>query len=194
MSQLQELEKVIQLEYEKCEWVDALGYHLKVRKKAVPIMLEYLESKRQEFPAEYKLFRNLQVYLEAGIFTRSDQTYYNDLAERFLVEGIHFYETKIPIPWYRTMKSTQGCLFLYHLLLSFGEYVSEYELLAQGSLLQSFQHANLFTMSKELQDQKRSAKDLVKRYITTQLSHYPCGTTFFDIQVNAAYHGWCIGM
>ena len=185
---IEKLQKAIQPEYEKCEWIDAMGYRLKIRAKAVPILVEHLKTKQKNYPMEYELLRKLQLYLQPTFtMTRSHIEYYNDLAERFLLEGTKRHETKIPIPWYRTIKSTQGHIFLYHLLLSLGEFTSEFELLAQGSLLRSFQFARLFTTSSDPKDREESANDIIRHYIKTQLSHYPCGTVLFDTQVNTAF-------
>ena len=105
---------IIQVNYENCEWIDALGYRIKVRSRAVPIILEYLKNNKDNYLDEYLLFRKLKPDIP---ITRLNRDYYDNLKKRFLVEGTESYETKIPIPWYRTVKSTYGHLFLYHLLL-----------------------------------------------------------------------------
>ena len=178
----------LEQQYSNCIWIDGLGHQVKIRRVAVPAMLSFIKavpaqytnqdfgSKEQRVATE-DLFKELFAWcMNEDVTTRHRNVERCQLADRFLVEGGNTMSEKLPIYWYRTVKATESDNFLYHLLLSLGSFVSELELLSQGSLLQSFIHARLFTGSKDAVIQKESTIALVKKYVNSQLVHLPAGT------------------
>jgi hypothetical protein len=90
------------------------------------------------------------------------------------------------VRWFRTVKATESDNCLHHLLLSLGNFSTELELLSQGSLLQSFVHARLFTVSEDPATKETSAMALVKKHVNSQLVHMPAGARTYDQQLVAA--------
>ena len=98
--------------------------------------------------------------MDYGRRTRGNDVQNRDAAEMFLTEGTQPRQSRIPIYWFRTAKPSQPENFLYHLLLSLGEYNTELELLCQGSMVKSFIHAGLFTSSDDPLERDESVKTL----------------------------------
>jgi hypothetical protein len=195
----QVLTRLLSSVFEHSIWVDGLGQQIKVRKAAVPKILDYIEAIPErhvlsDFGSFYQrdrvqaLFRKLNGWCEDRIVrTRHSQ----ELAERFLEEGSDHRVDRLPIYWFRTARATETESFLFHLLLSLGSFSTEFQLLSRGSLRDCFIHARLFTDSDNEEKMKESCLDLLRRYVTTQLVHVPAGTRTFDQQLVAAHQLLC---
>jgi predicted GIY-YIG superfamily endonuclease len=198
--QLQELKQLLTLSIWHCPWIDAFGYSLKVRKDAVPKVLQFIKN----IPSTYtttdfgsepnrrittQLFQRLSDILDGSLQQlRQNSSFNEELLERFVTEGNDSKSTTIPTYWFRTVKATESERFLYHLLISMGKFNCEFELVSQGTLVRAFIHARLFTSSTDTHDQEVSVHNLVRDYITKQLVYIPAGTRTFDRQVVAAFN------
>mmetsp|Transcript_22289 Transcript_22289/g.62749 ORF Transcript_22289/g.62749 Transcript_22289/m.62749 type:complete len:202 (-) Transcript_22289:17-622(-) len=115
-------------------------------------------------------------------------SYTDVLLQNTTVDKITNFALELPVDWYRTVRSSETENFLYHVLLSMGYFTTELELIAQGSLQQSFIHARIFTDSTSEEEKKKSAHKLITSYFEQQLSHHPMGTCSFDNEIVTAIH------
>jgi hypothetical protein len=79
------------------------------------------------------------------VATRNQNVARSHLADRFIVREINPEGDRLPVCWLRTVKATESDNFLCHILLSLESFSTQLELLSQGSMLQSFIYARLFT-------------------------------------------------
>jgi hypothetical protein len=87
-----------------------------------------------------------------------------------------------PILVFSNITPNNTSQFLYHLLLSMGEYDTEMDLLTHVSMRDSFVCAKLV----DANDLVESVNRLTKRYILEQLCFYPIGTKRFDFFMEMA--------
>jgi hypothetical protein len=107
-SKTQVLTRLLSSVFEHSIWVDGLGQQIKVRKAAVPKILDYIQAiLERHVLADYgsfyqrdrvrALFRKLHGWCEDRIVrTRHSQ----ELAERFLEEGSDHRIDRLPIYWF----------------------------------------------------------------------------------------------
>jgi hypothetical protein len=145
--QLQELKQLLTLSIWHCPWIDAFGYSLKVRKDAVPKVLQFIKNipstyTTTDFGSETnrraitRLFQRLSDVLDGSLQQlRQNSSFNEELLERFVTEGNNSKSTTIPTYWFRTVKATESERFLYHLLISMGKFNCEFELVSQGTLI-----------------------------------------------------------
>lgn len=196
--------KILKERYKDCPWVDGMGRLAKVRKLAVPKILDYLQTDGKDYIEEdfgtqqhydevLFLFKTLNEWCCACHSTKSEWTRKqrriidSEIAQRFIHEDFQKKPTQIPVYWFRTVRASSSPeAFLVHLLISLGSFVTEYELMSQGTLQASFKHARLYTKSCDIDEQIESCTDLIRQYVIKQLAHMPAGTRTFDRELVAA--------
>ena len=196
--------ELLHQDIQQCPWIDGLGYEIRVRRLAVPIVLRYIDDITDgnivtDFGsiANRNHMRNLFQKLHQWIKQSSNNVLGRQnsvssegghLAKIFLYEeDSHRVASVIPIYWYRTVKASNTEAFFVHLLLSLGSFTSELELFSQGSMKNAFIHARLFTASSDLKKQEQSVNELIQKYVTKQLVHLPAGTRTFDTELTTAF-------
>ena len=78
-----------------------------------------------------------------------------------------------------------------HVLLSMGQFETEFDLLAQPSMREAFVKSNLFHDHNTAEGRQQSCNILLKRFITEELAFYPVATRSFDyylIQAKQIFH------
>ena len=190
--------------YTICTWIDGLANHVKVRVLAIPEIILYIQqldlshlntdlqaAHSQKICAlgHFKFLNDAYQYLYKNQTPTSllrhaqpDQilTKYYICRKRFLTGQDDAY---LPVPWFRYPRPTNTNRFLIHILLSMGKYVDEYDLFSCASLRDSFVKAKLINEDDPL----LSAKNLMKTFITEQLTSLPAGTMTWDKYCVSAY-------
>ena len=88
----------------------------------------------------------------------------------------------LPVPVYSNIKPTNASRFLFHVLLSMGEYDTEMELLTHANMRGAFLNAKLVNIP----NLDASVTALLRRYILQHLCYYPIATKKFDKFLEAA--------
>ena len=114
-----------------------------------------------------------KVPLRAYIFNDQMKERYRRLYKRFLTEPEF---TILPTPWTTPVRPKQPIRFLIHLLFSYGGFIDEYTLFANGSLYAAFVSSGLLNTSNPTS----SAKKLMQKYFHHELKTLPAGTPTFD--------------
>lgn len=174
----------VQVEVVNTQWVDGFNAVIRVRLKALPILIHYANGggnaprARREVLA---LMTALERYCVRPITLPSDQVHRDELMERFVVdEG----DTPLPVIVFSNIKPTRPQNFLLHVALSMGEFSNEVELFMNSTDIRSiYRNAKLFDPS----DAIVSTKTTIRRYIGEQLVHLPGGTKMFDRLCVSAY-------
>ena len=184
-----ELLHITMVNYEvmKTGWVDGLNCRVRVRRRAIPEILEYLDSeeRRERTPRSVcRLFFKLRECMELNV----EEALQRGQAGVDLVTMRNMYfslgdDTRLPIPVYSNIKPMQPHRFLVHVLLSMGDFRNELELWEQGNIREAFVKARLICEA----DIEEDVKKLVRRYIMEQLLFTPGGTQMFDRLCVAAH-------
>ena len=182
--------------YDRCAWIDSNNKQIKLRVQALPAFIEYVRScsierfgrsineKNTVLNFAIMLLQKMQEEQNGTLQFRTEEQRAKWLAMRstFLCE----HDAKhLPVHWYTPIKPTNTSRFLFHVLLSMGEFRNEMDLLTSGSLRDAFVHAQLF----DPQNPQESVRVLMRRYVKEQLQHMPGGTRQFDRQLIAANIG-----
>jgi hypothetical protein len=81
---------------------------------------------------------------------------------------------------HKPIKPKNATRFLVHILLSMGQFETEFELLSEANMRAAFTKCSLFTNSVIREEQHESFLGLLKKYITEELAFYPVSTRSFD--------------
>jgi predicted GIY-YIG superfamily endonuclease len=205
-TQIDALKKRLDISYRMSYWIDGLGYKVQIRRKAISKLLAYIRDIPQQytkcdFGSENarkevtEFFEELEYFCdnEDVMETRRISERQNVLTKMFLEESVGNCNTKIPIYWFFTPRCSMTERFLYHLLISLGSFSTELEFLSQGSFKKCFIHTRLFTSSNDQEIQETSARDLIRKFVVSQLAHLPMGTRTFDNELmNAKRTIWSV--
>ena len=168
-------------------WIDGLGHRLRLRCGAMEEVREHVRLLQntpgnQAHPELLALLARIVDSHQFYGFTIETDAGTNDadrkLWYRLQLNFIDFTEARLllPVPVYSNISPTNPTRFLFHVLLSMGEYDTEMELLNHATLRGAFIHANLIDEN----DLEGSITGLVTAYILQQLSFYPITTHKFD--------------
>ena len=124
---------------------------------------------------------------------RRFQADWNEVYPLFLQKADNEDTRELPVIWYSSIKPTQPARFLFHILLSMGQFDCELNLYSAGSMKQAFVRARLIAagnvdLPEEHQQLEQDIKILSRRYVLEQLVFLPGGTSSFDRHVVAAYN------
>jgi len=179
-------EKALDGNYSNTGWIDGTNCRIYVRRAALPEIVEYMETLRDEDfgveatdnyarTAPTRLFRDMKEYCETAPTGRR-QLSWERLADRFLYEDPDEPSTPLPVIWCTNIRPTEPTRFILHLLLTLGRFDNELDLLNKGSLRQAMIYANLFDPSRP----QESIDALLSTYITEQLIYIPGSSQQFD--------------
>ena len=178
-------------------WIDGTHHQIKVRRKAFSEIQHYLsfshntDRYNMNDPKYIMIifFKNLiQVY---NNFENGRQLSDSDLAfYEFSKKNLVFFDNDahLPIPVYSYIKPHMNTRFILHILLSMGQFDTEYDLNLQQSLRESLRYAGLIGQSNNSDDLKTYSNKLLYRYITEQLVYFPNGSSITDKWIVNAKH------
>jgi len=188
---------------EKCWWIDGTNHKITVRPDALAEVLSYLRNSRtdadfystdqllQGIPnnAESPLYKITRLF-RTLLFRMSDAPSSRRLTEEWTAMKERFICTNskgrsLPVTWYNSVRPTQPNRFLYHVLLSMGEFDNELNLFAGTSIKECFVRARLVDERPDFIEQ--SIDDLTRRYVLEQLVFLPGGSQQFDRFLVAAH-------
>ena len=85
----------------------------------------------------------------------------------------------LPVPVHSFVKPTNATKFLFHVLLSLGQFQTEFDLVSHATMRDAFVYANLINDSSP-EALAGSLTSLIRRYVVEQLAYYPVGTRTWD--------------
>ena len=151
-------------------WVDGLNCQVKMRPAAIPA-IEELALSMDSCCARVQLFSNVLNCL-------SDESYYNTYVEN------EAQLSKTPaIVVFSNVFPKEGLKFLFHLLLTMGEFETELDLFSHTSLRECFVAAKILRSSTAGLSE---ANRLLRRYLFEQLIYLPGGSMSFSSRLVAA--------
>ena len=179
------------LDVMNCQWIDALGYVVQVRYGAVQKLETYFlkhgHNKMSDFGNHegYGVMKALLSKLANNTSrTRNSEAW----LWRFTCGKKDEDEDDLPVYVYNLPRcTTNPDRFLYHVLLSMGEYCSEFELMSTGSLQNAFVEAGLFSYSCTLLQQEQQIKQLCRQYFQKQLSTYCLSSNSMGRELTCIY-------
>jgi hypothetical protein len=114
---------------EKSSWIDGLQRQIKVRKKALPEILQYLQNEYFE-DTEYNgvvidLFQDIVTIIQKDhdgteLLSNREQDFLEHIKENLLEEDDG--KEHLPVPVFSSVKPTLGVQFILHLMLSLGKF------------------------------------------------------------------------
>jgi len=160
---------------EETTWIDGLHGVLKLRPEAFFEVKAYIQNRGREVPrAMSRLFATMDQYLQAPPTVEREQIRWEKIKERFFcppsMDGL------LPIPVYSNIKPSHPETFLFHVLLSMGEFDNEIQLFGRRDIRDVFVCAKLLDTG----DVQGSIKRVLHQYVTEQLVYMPGGTRMFD--------------
>ena len=166
-------------------WVDGLGNMVQIRPTAIEPALQFLQNYNGPClpqPCLRTLFWRLNNLHQKevsgeGFTNEHEQHLWKDLKFHLVDQKA---SAKLPVVVFSSIKPKNATRFLVHVLLSMGQFETEFELLAQPSMKAAFVKANLFHDHATVQGREESCNTLLKRFITEQLAFYPVSTRSFD--------------
>ena len=172
---------------EQSLWMDGAGRRVLLRDKALPELRRYIQfTMTDRWPIHSdmlslitKLYDYQQQEWSYTVMTEEQETEWKDLKQRFLSPCK---TALLPIPVVTSIKPTDSIQFAYHILLSMGSYLTEFDLLSHRNLREAYVHASLFSEQKP----DESIRKLLRRYVTEQLGYQPIGSQSFDKHLAAA--------
>jgi len=180
-------EQLVDYDVMKTAWVDGLNCRIRVRSRAIPEILKYINEPGRRDRTERivcRLFLMLHECVNLDGEELNEETrdgfHMQTVREMFLELGDN---TKLPIPVFSNIKPTTPHRFLIHLLLSMGDFNNEFELWEQGSIKNAVAMGRLISNL----NQEESVKELVTKYVMEQLLFMPGGTQMFDRLCVAAH-------
>jgi predicted GIY-YIG superfamily endonuclease len=181
-------EEMIDYDVMKTAWVDGLNCRLRVRVRAIPEILKYIDEPGRRGRTQRGVCR-LFLKLQECTIPENEQGLRHHSTEGLEIQTLRnmFFElgdtSKLPVPVFSNIKPTTPHRFLIHVLLSMGEFQNELELWEEGTIQRAFLKARLISNN----DQEASVRALVKKYVMEQLLFMPGGTQMFDRLCIAAH-------
>jgi len=152
--------------FEKSAWIDGQTGHIRVRKLALPNILDYISACPPDdfegiiYKTRLKFFFN-QLWSDSNCLHPDDEQRYR--LKTFVCE---MKERYLPVVWNESVRPTRTNHFFVHILLSMGSFVDEYSLFSQPNIRESYICAQLLDPLAP----HHSAKLLTRRYFEEQLS------------------------
>ena len=194
------LQTALNEDFSKNEWLDGFNFKITLRRGAMNEILEYVKScpednfdrmSNNQSSREFIVDFFQQLKNDYCRFESSNEI--RGLAGNFrwmrpsLQETIMWEKkkdiflskqnsTKLPVIWWTPVYPKRKTAFLIQLLLSLGSFVTEYDLMLEGSLKRAFIKAKLFDPDSP----EQSIRILLRRYVLEQLRLVPGSTFQFD--------------
>ena len=179
------------------KWIDGVQREVKVRKNAFPEIELYIanlnlpsESDPQDPLHIMANFFKKMIELSNAIGRGEEIGATNEVRLQFMNKNlIHSdRERHLPIPVFSYIKPHMGTRFILHIMLSMGNFDTEYDLNLQRSLRESLRYANLIGPSNDPATLEKYSDELLYRYITEQLVYFPNGSSVTDTWIVNAKH------
>ena len=151
-------------------WIDGLNCQVKLRPAAIPAIEDLATTMDPCCPRAQSLLRVLKSLSQ------------EQFKSAYLETDIQLSKTPA-IVVFSNVYPRQGLKFLFHLLFSMGEFETELDLFAHGSLRDCFVAANILPSSCA---DVENANSLLRRYLFEQLLYLPGGTVSFSNRLVAA--------
>ena len=160
-------------------WIDGFHHQVKVRDKAITEVMDWLNER---FPNPSSLdtvsqemisiFQNIQHILSSTYTTSNEQ---DEIFEEFARKNLIHFDKRdhLPVPVYSYTKPTMGAQFILHILLSMGQFDTEYDLLMHPSLRDCLRYAKLIGDNNDEESLRQYSTNLQLKYFTTQLKNFP---------------------
>jgi predicted GIY-YIG superfamily endonuclease len=175
----------------ECEWLDGFNYKVVLHRPAIRPCLEYaMTCPARNFGIEregmllqqdlvFVLKRLLYLYELIELKIVPHRVSPGTLAEWHRLSTLFLSDRKsklLPVPWFTPVSPKRKNAFLVQLLLSMGEFDTEYELMLSGNLRDAFIAAKLFDPVHA----GASVDSLLKRYVLEHLRTFPGNHYQFD--------------
>ena len=168
--------------FQSC-WIDGLQHPVRVRKKALPEVIKYIDHVHQPLDEcttnMVTIFKKMHYLLSLEEETAVDHND-EDIAFLDFATSNWLFDCKkskhLPIPVTSQIKPTMGPRFILHIMLTLGEFDTELDLTCHRSLRDSLQYAGLIGSSREVNDLEMYSNRLLRRYIEEEVIYYPSGT------------------
>ena len=176
--------RAVKSDYVKTQWVDGFNSRIRVRLKALPLLIAYANgvgSGPRACRQVLRLMTLFQQYCVGNVSLQQERITREELMERFVLDDG---DAPLPTIVFSNIKPTRPQPFLLHVALSLGMFSNEVELFGDSTDVRDiFEHAGLFNPL----DAEASTKQTIRRYIVEQLVHLPGGTKMFDRLCVSAY-------
>lgn len=162
-------------------WIDILHCQIKLRKKALVEIYDWIRKIEKESQVPrimISIICRLKTVYESTADLSLDDEQFLEFANKHLIHddsGKH-----LPIPVYSFIKPTMGAQFLHHLLLSFGRFETELDLVFHSSIRKCFRYAKLIGNSDDPSDLEDYSNAMLNLFIRKQLCYYPNGQNIID--------------
>ena len=121
-------------------WVDSLQFKVQLRFKALPEVLDYIESlsysneEEEEVYNMIELMKKIDYVMNICIneLSTEDQQLLEFVNEHFIYDDKDI--DHLPVPVFSYIKPTMGVQFLHHILLSMGQFSTEIDIVMQPTL------------------------------------------------------------
>ena len=175
---------------EESYWIDGLQRQVRVRRKALPEILQFFDDKLEvdveadDNPTTImsSLFRRIIRVLRS----ESNNEEINDSDSIFLYHAKSNLidededQDHLPVPVYSYIKPTMGVQFLLHVMLSMGRLSSEIDLMMHRTIQECFRFAKLIGPSDEPDDLQHYSNLLLLKFIVEQMIYFPNSKRIID--------------
>ena len=184
----EELLAAISPDLRESEWIDGFGFTVRLRLNAFDEVRDYVTGVGGALirPPNAEL-----LHLVSDILLAAANPDWHSLKMRFVVSDELPSTTwarsrpLLPVPVHSFVKPTNTTKFLFHVLLCFGQYETELDLVSHATMREAFKYANLVDDSTE-SALLSSVTALIRLYVVGQLAYYPVGTRTWNNYLVAA--------
>ena len=181
------LQKYIDVQLEESCWIDCLQRRIRVRKKALPEIMNFINDIQEEGQDDegriklMDLFRRInELVMNTNCANLNEN--HEGLDEQNLLFQHHVYENllfadddknHLPIPVFSYITPTMRASFLLYIMLSMGHFETEVDILIHENLRECLRYCKLIGENKNEESLKLYADNLTKRYIIEQVQYFP---------------------
>jgi predicted GIY-YIG superfamily endonuclease len=191
-----QLDDMLDQEFERVRFVDGLMQQVKIRHKALPEILAYLENDLQHDNTEINYNDSIRVMkalfqdINRVLTTDKDELNIDELdflghIELHLIV-FHSPGYHLPCPVFSYPKPTTGMQFILHILLSLGRFETEIDLTTHATIRDCFRYAKLIGDSDNPDDLENYSNELLLNYIKHQVIYFPNSKRVIDSWIIAA--------
>jgi predicted GIY-YIG superfamily endonuclease len=176
----EEMDTLLNDDLRMSPWIDGLQRKVKLRKTALPEILEwcsYLETEESDQTQGrvimIQLIRDINTVISEtrDILNEDDSQFLSFILKHLIYDDSK--EDHLPIPVFSYIRPNNAVQFLNHILISMGRFSTEIDLMTHGSIKKSFQHAKLIGNEDTEDKLVEYSNDLLKKYITEQVRYFP---------------------
>ena len=180
----------INVRLERSFWIDCLQRQVRVRRKALPEIIAFINNIQEE---EQQLDEGVRETIDFFQQIYELVVNYNDNDERLIQQDQqlrrHIFENllyddddkdHLPIPVFSYITPTMTTSFLLHIMLSMGRFETEVDILMHESLRECLRYCKLIGESDDDESLKSYADNLTKQYIIEQVQYFPNSKKVID--------------